>query len=211
VAESPFFAGPNAVGQEPFELRGTKDAELSTLRSTLAGATTDVTALQSDLADLQSELDDTQSDLAVWQLSHALEHFTLAKAPIWVTVAAGSFAGSGTTTSTSNADYPGPVNVSINKQITNSVLLVSGTVSLWMSAAGFGEWAVRINSVDYFVAANYINVTGNHTQIYGNSFVASGLAAGTYSTRIRWRSPNGVQLNTDTNDRVFLTVTEWPL
>lgn len=134
----------------------------------------------------------------------------ISKAPIWTTLLAGA-PTNGSTTSAGLVDYPGPVSVTVNKQITNSVLLVAGSVSLFASAAQFMVWGVNIGGANYDVGGQFLNTTGVHWQIFGNNWVASGLAAGSYTLKVRWRTVGGAQANTDGNDRAYFTITEWPL
>lgn len=133
----------------------------------------------------------------------------LVRAPIFITNVTIQ-SGTGNTTSTTFVDYPGPADATIIKQRAASVLVVQGAVGLYASVTNPAIWAVRINSVDTEIALFYFNSINIHTQVYGNQFVASGLAAGSYIMRVRWRSPGGTQINTDGNDRVLYTVTEWP-
>lgn len=134
----------------------------------------------------------------------------LARSPIFITNVTLQ-SGVGATTSTTFVDYPGPMDSVIVKQRASSVLVVQGAVGLYVSTnATQAIWAVRINAVDTEICAFFFNTAGQHLQAYGNQFVASGLAAGSYTMRVRWRSPGGTQLNTDANDRVLYTVTEWP-
>lgn len=121
--------------------------------------------------------------------------------------------GSGTTTSSSYANFPATSSFSFTKQYSSSDtslkvdLHVTSYATSVTSSVSFG---VNINSTDTDVAQLTYNTANNHTQTSGTK-VITGLAAGTYTVQIRWKRTGGAgTVTVDGADWVSMTVQEVP-
>jgi hypothetical protein len=116
-------------------------------------------------------------------------------------------AGSANTTSSVFIDYPGSITKSITKGLAATSLLVSGAIGVYKGTAGLTVLALLINGVDYPIAQFFGNALSTHTTIPIAVAIAAGLAPGTYSAKVRWKT-DGSQSLTDGNDIVYLVITE---
>lgn len=116
----------------------------------------------------------------------------------------------GTTTSATFVDMPGPIEVSFTKTTGASTdLLVRLDASLWSNGSNTAvELAVLVNGVDYPAAQRALNPSATHLQ-WGGYARITGLASGVYTVRARWRRTSGTgTLTQDRNDATHLSVQE---
>jgi hypothetical protein len=115
----------------------------------------------------------------------------------------------GNTASNTYVDAPGPVDLAFTKRSASTSLLLDVRVSCYVgTAANAVTFGLRINAVDQGVAFNYFNNASTHAAFSGVATAFSNLASGTYTARLRWLSNGAVTINTDTNDRVAITIQE---
>lgn len=115
----------------------------------------------------------------------------------------------GSTSSTTLVDMPGPTEFSFTKVYNDTSIVISGSLSHFMSTAiAASRPAVRVNSVDYEVAFFFWNTAGEHGNIPFVSDVITNLPLGTYTVRMRWRVSGGVA-QTDNNDELRFMVHEF--
>lgn len=117
----------------------------------------------------------------------------------------------GLTTSATFVDYPGPLDVTIVKKYdaATSKLVVFGTVGVYVSTGNARvDISLTIATVDHTIGTFFFNAAGTHALVPCQDDTFSGLGAGTLIGRVRWHSNGVIQVNTDTNDAVRLTVME---
>lgn len=121
------------------------------------------------------------------------------------TTAAG---GGGNTTSTTYVDYPTAIDKVFTKGLSTTSLIVQGSVGAFRTVgAGVVFWALLINGVDYPIAQFFYNDLSTHRAVPFHVPIATGLAAGTYTARLRWRVDANTA-NVDGNDVVHISITE---
>lgn len=121
------------------------------------------------------------------------------------TTAAG---GGGSTSSTSYGDYPTAIDKTFTKGLSTTSLIVQGSVGNYFTVgAGITFYALLIGGVDYPIAQFFFNDLGAHRAIPFHAFIAGGLAAGTYTARLRWRVSANTA-NIDGNDVIHISITE---
>ncbi|MFG2059659.1 hypothetical protein ACGFI9_37175 [Micromonospora sp. NPDC048930] len=104
------------------------------------------------------------------------------------------FATTGTMSSATYVDLPGlsATSFPVKKWATSSKLYVTMRFEAFSSAASTGlRLGVRINGVDYDVAYQYFTSANIYVPFSGWAYVASGLAAGTYTVQARWKVATG--------------------
>lgn len=114
-----------------------------------------------------------------------------------------------TNTSGTYADYPTTCEVTNFRKyradtVLNIRLHVSAYSGVGSNAAKFG---VSIAGVTYDVARQFFNPAATHLS-FGNERPIEGLAAGTYSIRLRWQLEGAGDVQTDNNDHLSLVVEE---
>src|SRR5688572_11056416 len=116
--------------------------------------------------------------------------------------------GTGSTSSATFVDLPGPIDKAIVKRETATALFVSGTFSAFKTtAAGLIDFGLLIGGVDYFIARLFFNTLSAHAHIPFNAVIANAVTAGPYTARVRWRVTGG-PANTDSNDVVHIRFEE---
>jgi hypothetical protein len=124
-----------------------------------------------------------------------------------------SMAGT-STTSASYVDVPGWLDLSFTKRSASTSLFITLHAGGYMTvAAGGAIYGVRLTSgadtTDKDVCLFFFNDLGTHRSFSGSVGGYSGLAAGTYAMRLRWKTGGGTsQLNFDGNDLFSLRVEE---
>lgn len=89
---------------------------------------------------------------------------------------------------------------------------------VWMSASGFlgtangwGHWGVQVSGTDYTLCSHMFNQANiRHSAVPGWAYI-TGLAAGTYTVKGRWRSPHGFLLQCNTDDWFSIHMREVPV
>jgi len=128
-------------------------------------------------------------------------------APPGVAVARGQ--GVGNTVSATYVDYPGPLDIIFTKRSAGTYVDVQITGSTYATTAtGPITIGIRINGVDYDVALFFHNNTGVHASYAGSMAALAGLAAGTYTCRVRWHTNGTAVANTDANDLCSVRIQE---
>ncbi len=132
--------------------------------------------------------------------------------------AAGSCAGIGaaytagvqTTTLAAYSNVTMPATLTLAKLFTATRIKIDlHTTHYWQTAIGTVMFAVLINGVDYDVAQYGTNLVGDRLQVSGTAYVASGLAAGSYSVQLAWKRVSGTGTVTiDNNDWLSLSAME---
>lgn len=125
--------------------------------------------------------------------------------------AAGLYAGSNTSTSTSYANLGSPASIaSFIKQFTATAIIVwFNTTVTAVTAAAAPKFGVQINGVDYDVCLLNEILVGDNLQCSGVAIVAPGLAAGTYTIQGRFKRNGGTGTVTlNTNDWVTIAAME---
>ena len=126
----------------------------------------------------------------------------------------GGFAATGTTTSTTFANYPGSnSSLSFTKAASSTNLLVHIDVNPWTTVAPAElDLGVRINGTDYTCGELYYNYssTAGSTHIDAScTVIVTGIAAGSQTAQIRWaRSAGTGTLNTDASTWGDMSVQE---
>ena len=112
-----------------------------------------------------------------------------------------SAAGAGSTSSNAFSDFPGPIDLPFTKYSTSTSLAVWGTHTNYATAGTpLTAYSLLINGVDYSLGDFFFNQTGVHTTIGMGVKIATGLAAGSYTARLRWRIVSAGTINADAND-----------
>jgi len=119
---------------------------------------------------------------------------------------------SGNTTSTTGADYPGPVQVTnFVKVLAATKLIVDVHLSWYVNVANtrYTEFTVALDGTDQTWVRAFTNEPSSHKQ-FSQHWEIGGVAAGTGKTiKLRWRTQNAdEQAVTDNNDHASMTVTE---
>lgn len=134
--------------------------------------------------------------------------------PVGVAAAATS-SGSDTTTSDTYANMAGTGSVtsfSFTKLVSTTRIRIGLSATFFSSVTGLGaQFGVSINSVDYDVCKLSHNVAGAsvHLVASGFTYIASGVAAGTYTVQGRWRRTAATgTLTRDGNDWLCIEAQE---
>lgn len=119
-------------------------------------------------------------------------------------------AGNGSHGGTNFVDVPGPIDLAFTKRATHTSLLLWGTMSHYSTVTtGLTAHAVLINGVDYSIGDFFFNSNSVHATIGLNNRIATGLAAGNYTARLRWRIVGGaMNINIDSNDSIGISIKE---
>lgn len=105
-------------------------------------------------------------------------------------------------------DYPGPIDKIFIKRETATSLFVSGLVGAFKSVnPGNIIVGLLINGVDYQIGRLFYNENSVHDHITFDTAIASGLVAGTYTARVRWRC-DASSMQADTGDPVQIRIEE---
>jgi hypothetical protein len=117
-------------------------------------------------------------------------------------------AGTGSTASASFVDYPGPIDLIFTKRLAATSLIVTGSVGAYKTTAvGLVDWGLSISGTDYVIVGFFYNDLNAHRAAPITVPIAAGLAPGTYTARLRWRT--GVaDANANSDDKVYLSIAE---
>ncbi|MFT3683682.1 MAG: hypothetical protein QM783_01945 [Phycisphaerales bacterium] len=85
--------------------------------------------------------------------------------------------------------------------------LLTWSTGCWASAVGRVEFMPQVAGVNGQVVPFFFNTAGEHMTITGSCFIDIDTAGANAPVRLLWRSPNGVQFNTDFNDCTSWTLT----
>jgi hypothetical protein len=120
--------------------------------------------------------------------------------------------GVGSHNGTAFLDVPGPIDLVFAKQATQTALHVVGSMTHYCSGTGLSAHGLLINGVDYSIGDFFFNTPSEHTSIGFGGMIAAGLAAGTYTARLRWRIVHSlVTINCDNNDVALFSIQEFRL
>lgn len=112
--------------------------------------------------------------------------------------------GTGSTASTSFVDVPTAIDLAFIKRATHTGLAVWGGMTHYVGATGMlTAHALLINGVDYSMGDFFFNPASQHMGVNFGAIIATGLAAGSYTARLRWRvvsGGGGASINVDPND-----------
>lgn len=99
--------------------------------------------------------------------------------------------------------------LSVDKQYTNTRLVLHGGVSCFANAANDQvEFQMLVNGVGHRVGFHYFNPAFTHLPLVLLGVTPTGLAAGTYSVQLQWRRVAGAQINVDGGDYLTWDLTE---
>lgn len=117
-----------------------------------------------------------------------------------------------TTTSATFVDFPDNT-LNFSKRYTNSAIHAEVSVSISGTVANNTqvEIGIQVNGTDYALASFSVNPQQTNFYVCGARRIAAGLAANSYTTKLRWRRKGGTgTLNTDANSITSLTLREVP-
>jgi hypothetical protein len=117
-----------------------------------------------------------------------------------------SMAGT-TTTSATYVDVVGWVDLAFTKRSTSTGLYVTLHAGAFHSGGTSIDFGVRINATDADVAHFFFNDAGVHRAFSGAVGGFVGLAAGSYTARLRWKTPGGTA-SIDGNDLFSMRIEE---
>lgn len=122
-------------------------------------------------------------------------------------------APAGNTNSTVFVDYPGPVDITLDKglggTLTDVLIEVKGTC--FSTVAGDGvEFAVNNAGTDYQLSAalRFANTNFNAHAQFGGGTRVHNLAAGSQTFRLRWRTQNGRDATVNNDDTLTFSAIE---
>ena len=120
---------------------------------------------------------------------------------------------SGTTTSSSFADFPGTVSFSGTKNYESTFLIFRYFASCYSTAVNTAvTMSCELDSgstTDYTIGSFYFNTASQHHS-FSSFYKQSGISSGTYTFTLRWKRSSGAgTLTTDSNDSAGLEVIEY--